>query len=190
VPAYKCPFCGVLAEFILIAQANDQRNWSHFVSQCRHCGRAVYSATWANDPDQITYPTGRAAPSQDLPAEVRDCLDEAIKSLDAGAPKASALMTRSAIQAAMRQQQANGKTLWAEIEDLAERNVLPPALREWAHEIRDGANPAAHPKDGEQVTREDGLELLALAEALFEYLYIVPADITRRRARSKAQDAS
>jgi hypothetical protein len=57
-------------------------------------------------------------------------------------------MARSAVQLATRYQEAQGKSLKAEIDDLADRRILPPIMKEWSHEVRELANDAAHPKPG------------------------------------------
>ncbi len=92
-------------------------------------------------------------------------------------------MTRSALQGATRQQGAQGKTPKDEIDDLAAKHVIPPALQDWAHELRDGGNLVAHPEPGKTVDIQDAEELIALADSIFDYLYVIPAEVARRRAR-------
>ena len=53
---------------------------------------------------------------------------------------AAAVMARSAVQAAMREKDACGPNLRAEIKDLADRGILPPHMKEWAHELRELGN--------------------------------------------------
>ena len=93
------------------------------------------------------------------------------------------MMTRSALQAATREQGAMGRDLKAEIDDLAASGEIPPAMKAWAHELRNGGNLAAHPTAGDRVTKDDAEELLLLVESIFEYLYVVPKHVERRRAR-------
>ena len=83
----------------------------------------------------------------------------------------------------MREQGAKGKTLKSEIDALASNHAIPEALKVWAHELRDGGNLVAHPEPDKTVETQDAEELIALAESLFEYLYVVPKEVERRRER-------
>ena len=58
---------------------------------------------------------------------------------------AAAVMACSALQAALRAHGAQGKSLKDEIDDLAARGILPPHMKEWAHELRELGNESAHP---------------------------------------------
>ena len=84
----------------------------------------------------------------DIPADIRDDFNEALRSFNGNNAKAAVIMTRSALQGATRQQGSEGKTLKDEIEDLAAKHVIPPAIQDWAHELRDGGNLVAHPEPG------------------------------------------
>jgi len=152
---------------------------------CTHCSRFVYSTAHIAIPEdiKILYPTVRTEASNDYPEEVRDNLTESIRSFSGNNYKASVIMARSALQSAMREMSANGKNLYEEIEDLASKHLIPIALSSWAHEIRDGGNLVAHPEPGKKVQREDAAELLALTESILEYMYLIPADVKRRRDR-------
>ncbi len=87
------------------------------------------------------------------------------------------------MQVATRQYQANGANLYQEIGDLAKKHIIPGSLKDWAHEIRDGGNLVAHPEPTKGVQKQDTEELLALAESIFEYLYVAPAQVEQRRRR-------
>jgi hypothetical protein len=133
---------------------------------------------------RIIYSSVRSEASLDLPVDVRENFGEALRSLNAKNPKAAVMMVRSALQAATRQQGAKGGSLAAEIEYLADQHTLPESLRKWAHELRDGGNLAAHPEPDKKVDNQDAEELVALAESVFEYLYLIPKRVERRRSRT------
>ncbi len=65
---------------------------------------------------------------------------------------AAALMARSALQISIRIQNAQGRTLKDEIDDLAGKGVLPKIMVEWALEVRELGNDSAHPKPGQAPT--------------------------------------
>ena len=58
---------------------------------------------------------------------------------------AAALMARSALQAALRNHQAQGHSLKQEIDDLASKGILPPNMKDWSDHIRELGNDSAHP---------------------------------------------
>ena len=70
-----------------------------------------------------------------------------------------------------------------EIEALAARHLIPDASRDWARELRGGETLLTPPEPHTGVTKQDAEELLALAESVLEYLYMVPALVRERRAR-------
>jgi hypothetical protein len=76
-----------------------------------------------------------------------------------------------------------GDDLKQEIEALAARHLIPDASRDWARELRGGETLLTQPEPHTGVTKQDAEELLALAESVLEYLYMVPALVRERRAR-------
>ncbi len=85
--------------------------------------------------NKIVFPAIRMEAEADIPTDIRDDFNEALRSLNGNNAKAAVIMTRSALQGAARQQGAEGKTLKDEIDDLAAKHVIPPALQDWAHEL-------------------------------------------------------
>lgn len=185
---FNCPKCRewAVGNSVWGANISDQQ---FQVRQCSACGQYAFGIAPVDDTDKfkLLYPEARLTAPDDYPPLVADNFSEALRSLSAGAFKASAAMTRSAIQAAMVVEQAQGKDLFHQIEDLANTHIIPQTLSDWAHEIRDGGNTAVHPELGQKVDRSDAEELVALAESIFEYLYIIPAEVNRRRLRRSSQ---
>ncbi|MCH7579847.1 MAG: DUF4145 domain-containing protein [Chloroflexi bacterium] len=187
--AYFCPHCKIHATFK--SQGPEKVNWEnqlHQIWRCNNCFGVVYVRVRTEPDDLEFYPSLRSEARDEYPPEVRDNFGEALRSLNGNNPKAAVVMTRSALQAAMRQQDAKGKTLKAEIDSLADSHAIPPAIKDWAHELRDGGNLVAHPEPDKTVETQDAEELIALAESLFEYLYVVPKELERRRQRLAPQE--
>ena len=181
---YFCPHCKIHATFG--NQGPQSVNWegyAHQIWRCDNCTGVVYARVRTEPNDLELYPNLRSEAPEEYPPEVRDNFGEALRSLNGNNPKAAVVMTRSALQAAMREQNAKGKTLRAEIDNLADSHAIPSAIKDWAHELRDGGNLVAHPGPDKTVETQDAEELIALAESLFEYLYAVPKEVERRRER-------
>jgi hypothetical protein len=99
---------------------------------------------------------------------------------------AAAVMARSSMQAALRQHGAQGKTLKAEVDDLADRGILPPLMKEWSHELRELGNESAHPDPSQTATAaEDARDIVSFLDFLLDYLYNLPDQIQKYRQRKK-----
>ncbi len=103
---------------------------------------------------------------------------------------ATAVMARSAMQLALRDNNATGRTLKDEIESLSERGLLPPIMKEWSDEIRFLGNDAAHPRpEDEPLDPSDVAAAIEFLDYLLQYLYTLPERITTFRKRSTGEDA-
>ena len=73
-------------------------------------------------------------------------------------------------------------TLAARIKQLVQTKTLPQAMADWADEIRDLGNEAAH--DANEVDREQLTMIRGFTDATLRYLYTLPAEIEARRKLS------
>jgi hypothetical protein len=97
---------------------------------------------------------------------------------------AAAVMARSALQGALRQQNAIGKTLHEEIEYLASKGELPPLMRDWSKTVKQLGNNSAHPNIGDEApTPEDTRDVVKFLDFLLKYLFDLPEDIKKHRER-------
>jgi hypothetical protein len=97
---------------------------------------------------------------------------------------AVALMARSSLQVASREQNASGNNLKQEIDDLAQKGILPKIMQDWAHNVRELGNDSAHPKPDQPPTSpQDARDIVSFMDYLFEYLYTLPKQINDYRAR-------
>ena len=118
--AHFCPHCKVYANFRPVGAAgHNVTGESHFIWSCANCSGGVFVIG-----DKIVYPTIRTEASADIPTEIRDDFNEALRSLNGNNAKAAVIMTRSALQGATRQQRAH-----------------------------DGGNLVAHPEPGKKFPR-------------------------------------
>lgn len=176
--AYFCPHCKINSTFSNLGPNATPAGEHHTVWACDTCGRGVFVLS-----HRIVYPEVRSEAPEEYPEAVRENYSEALRSVNSNNPKAAVIVARSALQAATREHGAKGDNLKQEIEYLADQHVIPVALKDWAHELRDGGNLVGHPEPGKAVDMADAEELMALAESLFEYLYVIPIQLERRRQR-------
>jgi tRNA-dihydrouridine synthase len=100
--------------------------------------------------------------------------------------KAAAAMSRRAVQGVMIAAGAGSETLFRQIDALAAGQKLNANIAEWAHQIRLFGNDGAHPgSDGlEEVTEAEAMAALGFLDELLKWLYILPDDLAKARARS------
>jgi hypothetical protein len=155
------------------------------VLQCIHCGMPAYGLSHTESPSniKIVYPSRDSGVRVEYPAGVKEDFAEAVGAFHDGDYRACVTMTRSAIRASMKDKQANGRDLKESIDDLAARHMIPQLLSDWAHELRSDQSLLAQLEPSGQIAKENAEELLALAESILEYLYMVPALLRARRAR-------
>ena len=93
-------------------------------------------------------------------------------------------MARSALQASLREQKAEGKTLKQEIDNLANRGILPPLMKDWSNNVRELGNESAHPDPPATATSpQDARDVVRFLSFLLEYLYNLPHSISQYRNR-------
>jgi hypothetical protein len=109
---------------------------------------------------------------------------QAMRSLEGKNWDAASLMARSAIQLIARYQKAKGANLKQEIDDLAERGILPPVMQEWSHEVRELGNDSAHPNPGAKGTDpKDAKDVVEFLTMLLRVTYDLSHQIEQYRAR-------
>ena len=102
---------------------------------------------------------------------------------------AAAVMARSALQIALRDNKAEGKNLKQEIDDLATEGTLPPIMKEWSTHVRNLGNDSAHPQPEQDPTKpQDAQDIVRFLDFLLEYLYTLPHRINQYRGREKKEE--
>lgn len=83
-------------------------------------------------------------------------------------------------------------SVYARIEQAVKDHVLTQEMSEWAHAVRLEANKPRHADiDEPHATRESAQQTIEFAEALGEYLFVLPARIERGKvAASEAVQTS
>lgn len=124
-------------------------------------------------------PTGTYAPKF-LPANIDRFFLQAALSLKSGNHDASAMMSRKALEVAVKTLDPSGSgTLYNRIENLAASGKITSELKDWAHIIRDDGNEAAHEEN--PVTPEFSGEILSFTEMFLMYTFTMPGMVSDRR---------
>lgn len=186
-----CPYCKVPTQFLYSTKWGTYQTW-----RCSVCNKFVFFIMGKPYEERITkedivdqYPKVIPELDSSIPEKIRNDMIEALKCFDINCLKASVTMARRALQNAVRDKEAKGENLKKEIDDLASKHIITPALKSWAHEIRELGNIGAHPeKDGlDKVTKEDAQEILNFAEDFLKYVYVMPARVEARRAKKNKE---
>lgn len=99
---------------------------------------------------------------------------------------AAGTMFRKALDAALRRLHPDGKgTLQKRIEALPAELGVTPAMKAWAHEIRDLGNDAAH-EDG-PFTAEKSATLHVFTDLFLTYAFTLPAMLEARKANPQQE---
>lgn len=193
----ECAFCGESGNFTHKSHherenSETKKKLNYETLQCVQCGNftAVFwsSSGRLHDFVQMPRPTRTTKHPKHWPTDVGRYWLQAKRSLEGRNWDAAALMARSAIQRILRQYEASGKTLKDEIDDLANKGLLPPIMKEWAHEVRELGNEGAHPKPESDGTSEaDASAVVKYLTMLARLLYDLPHEIDAFRERKKRE---
>jgi len=195
-----CPFCEVQGNFGRVAHfvkqhARSGKALNFDTYQCGNCNGYVmvlWSASQRalgdmHDYHVLPWPTRLTAHPKHWPEAVGRHWVQAHRSLADENWDAAADMARSSMQAALRDHGATGKWLRDEIDDLAAKGLLPPIMKEWAHEVRELGNEASHPEphDEKGTDPKDARDIVQYLDQLLTFLYDLPKQIADYRARPR-----
>lgn len=109
-----------------------------------------------------------------VPERVRKYLTQAHKTQ--ANPDASVLMSASSIDAMLKHHELAEGSLYARIDEAVKKGILTQTMAKWAHRVRlDANNPRHADENAPHLTNEDSKRAFEFAEALVEYLFILPS---------------
>jgi hypothetical protein len=190
-----CPFCLEKGNFSVAfhaekKQPNGKKILNFDTLKCGNCA-SFLQVFWSagdrvHDYRAIPWPLRIEKYPENWPEAVGRYWLQARRSLSDENWDAAAVMGRSAMQMALRDHNAEGKNLKEEIDNLTSKGILPPIMRDWAHNVRELGNDSAHPKPDQGPTdRRDANDIVQFLDYLLEYLYTLPKRIEAYRARNK-----
>jgi hypothetical protein len=156
---------------------------------CPKCKKITLRSCWfheGRDPDDWVFKTLYPLPDKiplGLPSLIKDCFKEALK-IKTISPNAYGVMLGRVLELVCQDRNADGKTLFAQLQDLAARGEIPNSIVEISHNLRDLRNIGAHATLG-SLTEDEVPILDDLCRAILEYVYSGPKLIDRARAKSR-----
>jgi hypothetical protein len=184
----SCPHCGIAHPNIAMTD-RDLGNWLITVDfsgnrqtwgiyACSTCGKVVVAQGEDVNGDVVEiYPTPKSLPTE-IPDEPRRFLIEANICLHA--PSAAILCAASSIDAMLKTKGYNTGNLYDRIEQAVTDNPVSKEMGEWAHHVRLEANDQRHTEPAaEPPTKEQAAQAVEFAEALAEFLFVLPKKVTQ-----------
>ena len=188
----RCPHCSidnpnlskVKEDFSTINdQGGDPKSWG--VYYCRRCGGAVLSCIQTNSANQwrTTFPEVKEV-DKNLPPKVKVYLKQAIDCMHA--PAGAVMLCASAVDAMLKEKGYTEGSLYKRINDAVTANILKKEMAVWAHQVRLDANDQRHAdEEASMPTVEDAKQAIEFTKTLAEFLFVLPAKVTRGIETSK-----
>ena len=191
----ECAFCGEEGNWEKAhhlersgGKSRGDKKLNYDTYKCVGCGNLTMVMWSAGDRlhsyHQLPYPIKTTRFPKHWPEEVGRYWLQAQRNIEGSNWDAAALMARSALQLLIRRENASGNSLVKEIDDIASKGLIPPIMKEWAHELRVLANDAAHPTPGDRGTSEkDARQVVKFLRVLLTLLQDLPEEITEFRGQ-------
>jgi len=115
-----------------------------------------------------------------LPDNIRNFYLQGLDGLRRRGYDAAGIMFRKSLDVSLKRIHPEGKgTLQKRIDTLPQHLGITPAMREWAHEIRDLGNEAAH--EDEPLSEAQARALHAFTEMFLTYAFTLPGMLEQRK---------
>lgn len=180
----RCPHCSIdnpnLAQNKKLATTNhaggNQRYWRIYV--CQRCGGAVIAAAYSKNGEvSEVHPQTREIPDP-IPSPARDYLKQAKDSRHA--PAGAVMLAASSVDAMLKAQGYSEGSLYSRIDQAVEEGLITSEMGRWAHDVRLDANEPRHAdEDAPLPTPKAAAKAVDFAEALGEFLFVLPARVQR-----------
>ena len=180
----RCPHCKVdrpnlqnLYAFPTNSFSGDnERHWR--IYECSRCGGVVIAASKEPDGDVTEIYPASAKIDESLPSKARVYLSQALNSLHA--PAGAAMLAGSAVDAMLKEKGYKEGSLYNRIDKAAEDHLITEDMAQWAHKVRlDVYDRHNEDTDAPLPEEKDALKCVDFAQALAEFLFVLPSRITR-----------
>lgn len=181
----RCPYCNVdkpglqiLHQFETHTHSNERRAfWKTY--KCSRCGGVVIAAATSTQEGEVTeiYPKPITV-SDSIPEPAKRYLKQAIETQHS--PDGSIMLSASSVDAMLKIKNYKEGSLYNRINKAVEDHLITEEMAKWAHQIRLDANDQRHADEhSTQPTPDDSKKCIEFASALAEFLFVLPARVTR-----------
>lgn len=196
----RCPHCQIakpLLSFCSLDYDNqrDDPRWAAYI--CSNCGNVVTamghmeSFAARGGTGHVTYvdktfPDAKPVEEQ-LPERARRYLEQAHRTMG-DAPDAAAVMASSSVDAMLKDKgfTCRKKSLRDRIDEAKEAHLLTEDMAKWAHHVRFMSNNPRHAdEDDPYVSPEQAQTVVDFADALGEFLFVLPSRAARAISAAK-----
>ena len=195
-----CPHCKNATTFNLMASQFFRSHLTgytdvHLILECNYssCRRVTYVRTAVaysnrqntpNDPFFMYPSSAMNTPHPGVPASLAEDWLEALKALQADAPKAAAVMFRRVLYGVLMDKGCDLHPLKKGLEQLIKKERLHTIFDDWLPAIKDDGHDAAHPDRALQIDPTNVVETMEYTSELLRFLYIEPFEFQQRKNRS------
>jgi hypothetical protein len=124
-----------------------------------------------------------------IPDRAREYLRQAVQSIHS--PSGAVMLAACAVDAMLTNKSYVEGSLYTRIDKAAEDHLITKDMAKWAHEVRLDANEQRHPDpDAGLPTETDAERSIAFVKALGEFMFILPARVTRGLTAAQPPAAS
>lgn len=186
----RCPHCQVdkpslLTQWSVETDAHsggNQRTWR--VYKCSRCGGLITAGSrYADLTVSEMYPSSRSV-DDSIPEKAKDYLKQSISSLHA--PAGAVMLAASAVDSMLKERGYKNGSLYSRVDQALKDHLITDDMAKWAHEVRLDANDQRHADDSVSMpTENDAQKVISFAEALAEFIFVLPSRVTRGLKDSK-----
>lgn len=129
------------------------------------------------------WPMNSLKSNEDIPNDISESYNEGVTCLAASCPRAATVMFRRTLEAITLDKGFKERTLNSSLEKMFNEGALPLSFKEWVSELRLVGNVGAHFDPLTKVEIKDAKDMQDFIEELINHVYIIPAQLERRRRR-------
>jgi len=186
----RCPHCNVAKPHL-----NARSSWETTSSgssltrfwiayACESCGGSVLTSAPTKGAGVLEmYPSSKEL-DEAIPDPAKEYLRQAISSLHA--PAGAIMLAASSIDAMLKVKSYKDGSLYDRIKQAAKDHLITDEMATWAHDVRLDANDQRHADDKASLPdEEDASKCIEFAQALAEFLFVLPQRVERGRGKTE-----
>lgn len=183
LPLERCPYCNIAKPLLINRQTiatttlSTQTKYHWGMYECTTCAGIVMARADQTGLVSDIWPE-QSVTSDALPPKAREYLKQAKESPPAGA----LMLAASSVDAMLKDKGYKTGSLNTRIDQASKDHLITAEMAAWAHDIRLDANDQRHADEEARLPEaSDAAKVIKFAQALGEFLYVLPALVERGR---------